>query len=121
MISTVFYSLINRYSDWITDYEVSDFRKYGDARSLVAKVKFVDNSALYIKDYLFADGSRKYSFHWQTVDGELLARWDNSPHHNHISTFPHHRHDQYNVLPSQAFTLAAVLECIVEDFQNRSS
>jgi hypothetical protein len=88
----VFYKLIEDYSDIIKDYEVFDLRKFGTASSLVAKIEFIDTSILYIKDYLFRDGKRKYSFQWQTSEGLLISRWDNSPHHDDISTFPHHRH-----------------------------
>jgi hypothetical protein len=40
----------------------------------------------------FSKTGRKYSFHWQKKSGEMISRWDNAPHHTHISTFPHHRH-----------------------------
>lgn len=88
----MFYKIIEEFSDIISDYAVFDFRKFGRASSLVAKIEFVDTSILHIKDYLFIDGKRKYSFNWQTKDGQLISRWDNSPHHNKVSTFPHHRH-----------------------------
>jgi len=90
----VFYKLVEEYSNIISDYSVSDFRRYGAASSLAAKIKFIDESILYIKDYLFIDGKRKYSYHWQTNKGHLISRWDNSPHHKNISTFSHHRHIQ---------------------------
>jgi hypothetical protein len=49
----VFYKLTGEYSNIISDYSVSDFRRYGSASSLVAKIEFIDGSILYIKDYLF--------------------------------------------------------------------
>jgi hypothetical protein len=33
-----------------------------------------------------------YSYHWQDSNGILRIRWDNSPHHRQIRTFPHHKH-----------------------------
>ena len=83
----MFYKVIEEYSDIITRVSVSDFRRYGSAVSLVAMVEFVNGSTLHIKDYLFLDGKRKYSYHWQDADSNLVSRWDNSPHHKNISEF----------------------------------
>ena len=33
-----------------------------------------------------------YSYHWQDSDGSLRIRWDNSPHHKNLRTFPDHKH-----------------------------
>jgi len=35
---------------------------------------------------------RKYSFHWQDADGELICRWDNVKHHMDLPNAPHHLH-----------------------------
>ncbi|UCH96904.1 MAG: hypothetical protein JSV88_08655 [Candidatus Aminicenantes bacterium] len=59
----MFYKIVEDYAEIICDYSVSVFRRYGNASSLVASIEFIDQSILYIKDYLFLDGSRKYSFH----------------------------------------------------------
>ncbi len=34
----------------------------------------------------------KYSFHWQDEVGIVKRRWDNAPHHLHLSNAPHHLH-----------------------------
>lgn len=69
----MFYSFIERYSETIADYEVKQFRRYGEACALVATIVFCDTSELHNKDYLFADATRKYSYHWQGGDGSLRA------------------------------------------------
>lgn len=33
-----------------------------------------------------------YRFHVRLTEGTCLFRYDNSPHHREISTFPHHKH-----------------------------
>jgi hypothetical protein len=33
-----------------------------------------------------------YVYHYQSQFGELIFRYDNTPHHNDLDTFPHHRH-----------------------------
>ena len=58
-------SLIESYSKVIDSYEIRRFRQYGGAYEFVAIIQFIDGSELYIRDYLFSEGERKYSFHWQ--------------------------------------------------------
>ena len=59
----------------------------------------------------FSDEIRKYSYHWQDLDKNLLIRWDTAPHHKHLSTFPHHKHDP-EPSPSDEITLEEVLQVI---------
>lgn len=92
----MFYNTVREFSDVVAGYNVSEYRRYGSAMAFVAKVEFIDGSVLFIKDYLFIDGKRKYSYHWQDKSGVLLSRWDNAPHHREIVTHPHHRHLKNN-------------------------
>lgn len=36
---------------------------------------------------------KKYRYHWQNRNGQVIMRWDNAPHHPEIESFPHHLHD----------------------------
>ncbi len=36
--------------------------------------------------------TKKYHFHWQNKNAELIMRWDNAPHHKGLKNFPHHIH-----------------------------
>jgi hypothetical protein len=108
----MFYNVVKEYTNIIVDYSVSRFEKFGSAVTLVAQIEFTDHSVLHIKDYLFVDGTRKYSYHWQDAYGQLRARWDNSPHHNHVVTFPHHKHEPGKVSPSYERNLRDILEVI---------
>src|SRR4030067_368066 len=108
----MFNNLIEDFSAIIVNYSVSEYRRYGSARSLVAVVEFKDKSFLHVKDYLFLDGKRKYSYHWQDANGNLITRWDNSPHHREIFTFPHHKHLPNGVVDSRERTIKDVLKII---------
>ena len=107
----MFYSIIRDFSEIVADYSVTTFQRLGNAYSLVAKVELKDNSVLYVKDYLFPDNKRKYSFHWQQADGTLIVRWDNSPHHQ-VSSFPHHKHLPNSIEVSNERTLRDIMEVI---------
>ncbi len=108
----MFYKLIEDLSDVIAGYSITEYKRYGSAVSLVASLQFKDGSSLYIKDYLFLNGKRKYSYHWQDTGGNLIARWDNSPHHKDISSFPHHKHLPEKVIPSKERTIKDVAKII---------
>lgn len=82
---------------------------------LVISAILIDDSRLEIRDYLFADGSRKYAYQWMEEDGALRRRWDNAPHWPAISTAPHHSHPSDNLSPEPSTVtnledLAAFLE-----------
>ena len=75
----------------VTSYTIQDFRRSDTAFYLNIKVMLVDDSELFVREYVDTS-HRKYSFHWQTQSGKLIVRWDNAPHFPQIATFPHHKH-----------------------------
>ena len=59
----------------------------------------------------------KYRYQLQQNNGALISRWDNAPHHPHISTFPDHRHDEREeVFSSQPMDIPRVLAEIIALF-----
>lgn len=109
----MFYNVIKDFPDLVVAYAVTKLEKFGSAVSLVAQLELSDHSILHIKDYLFGDGTRKYAYHWQDAAGQLRMRWDNSPHHHQIATFPHHAHAFPDVVTaSQARNLRDVSDVI---------
>ena len=98
-------SVIESYSAIVASYDVQRYRQYGDAHEFVAVIHFIDGSSLHIRDYVFADGERKYSFHWQDSTQRLICRWDNSEHH---------KHTQAEIQESAPMTIQKILEHISE-------
>ena len=101
----------------VKSFEILDF-KSGE-RFYFIKVKAVlkDDSQLHIKEYNSFD-SYLYSYHWQDVNGSLRIRWDNSPHHSDLGTFPDHKHSP-ELEESKEMSLEEVLKEIKENLQNR--
>lgn len=78
-------------------------------------------------DLYFADGSRlhfrelvefqvqvvrrMYSYHYQDADTALVFRYDDTPHHPGLSSFPHHKHasSETHVIPAAPPDLPSVL------------
>ena len=85
-------NLLKRYMPPVVDYQVELYEHESPLLRFKATVIFTDSSMLRIKEYRFADGSRKYAFQWETSDGNLKVRWDNAEHWPDVSTFPHHKH-----------------------------
>jgi hypothetical protein len=75
----VFLDIFARHQDIISSYDVLQFRMVGASYQFVAKVNLTNQTELHVKDYLFLDGSRKYSYHWQEAQGNCIVRWDNAP------------------------------------------
>jgi hypothetical protein len=75
------------------------------------KLTLVDNSILHVNEFL-SEETFKYSYHWQDKKEKLKVRWDNSPHHKEVSTFPHHMHMRKKVKASSIHNLEKVLAWI---------
>ncbi len=89
--------------------------------------KRTNRSGLIRGDLFLGDGSRlhfrelvnledqvvrlMYSYHYQDAAGQLIFRYDDTPHHTELNGFPHHKHirQEGNVAASEPPTLIEVL------------
>jgi len=101
-------SRLFEYSDIIADFDVLEYNADADKLHYKLKLSFIDGSLLFVKEYL-SGTERKYSFHWQNSSGEIMVRWDNSPYHKEVETFPHHKHIGNQVQSSKEPELNDVL------------
>jgi hypothetical protein len=60
------------------------------------RLRFWDSTLLRFHEELIERGvliaKLDYVYHHQTAEGQLIFRYDNSPHYPDIATFPHHKH-----------------------------
>ena len=81
---------------------------------LKGHVTIIDSSILEIA--LFAiesDGTLfldKYRLHYMNSAGQMLFRYDNSPHHPEIDSHPHHKHTPDKIGPSNIPSINDVLK-----------
>lgn len=88
-------------------------------KMLKIKGILIDHSQLILTE-IQTQKENKYSYHWQTDIGRLLARWDNSPHWEMLATFPHHKHlSNGRVEESIEVTVADVLTHIEKQIKKR--
>ncbi len=79
------------------------------------EVHFVDGSCLHFRELVEVQSNaticRMYSYHYQDADQTLVFRYDDTPHHPNLGTFPHHKHDgsESNILSAPAPGLTDVL------------
>jgi len=101
---------LREFSDIIEEVHVDRFVHVANTYELKAWMKIKDSSILNIKDYLFTDGTRKYAYHWQLLDGTLIRRWDNAPHWPDLAGAPHHCHKgNEDIEPSAPKDISSVL------------
>jgi hypothetical protein len=64
----------------------------------------------------------EYSFNARTEAGEFLFRYDNSPHHPELSSFPHHKHvpNEDRPQPSRQPLISLVVDEVLRVAAERS-
>jgi hypothetical protein len=110
--------LLSKYSPFINSFRITDYEHEGNSFRFKARIEFADNSTLFIKEYVFENNERKYSYHWVASAGNLICRWDNSDHWPNIHTFPHHKHIGENVFESTEISIDDILRIICDKLQH---
>ena len=106
--------ILEKYSEIIIKYDIVKFEVVGTSYNLVCQIELKDQTELFVRDYLFLDGTRTYSFHWQDTQNKCILRWGNAPHHQNVNTFPYHKHigNEEIIQESKPMSLGTVLEFI---------
>jgi len=65
---------------------------------LRARLLIFDGTMLEFSEYVQRSPDSRinvatYSYHWAEANGDLIRRWDNTPHFPDLPGFPHHIHD----------------------------
>jgi hypothetical protein len=98
-------------SDIIKKYSVDDIKLFSTGFYIKLEVELINKTKLYIREYS-DEIERKYSYHWQDKNNNLIIRWDNAPHYKNIITFPHHKHENNKIFPSYNITIKDILKTI---------
>ena len=110
----------------LTNPLVSSFRIIRERATLAdgnlrARLALSDGSLIEFSEYVqrLPTGQinvATYSYHWADVNGDLIQRWDNTPHFPDLPGFPHHVHDGRTgtVGPGQPTSIFAVLDQVAQ-------
>jgi hypothetical protein len=103
----------------VAEFRVRRHRATSIDAHIRARVTVADGSLLEFSEYVARDPNDElqvlvYSYHWESQEGVLITRWDNTPHFPRLNGFPNHIHDGHtnNVLPGQPMDICAVLDHI---------
>lgn len=112
--------ILEQFRHIITAVNVMSDRHEARLSELKIRCVLIDASVLVYADTILPRlEKRKYAFQWMNADGSLRVRWDNAPHHPHITTYPHHKRvgDEASIEASEEMSLDAVLRTIEELLQ----
>ena len=104
--------LLARHSDLIANVISADYRLRQRLAQYTAHLLLFDGSNLRISEVWIGGELVKYSYYWLDEANQLIAGWDNAPHHPEIETHPHHLHTSGNVHESDVRDLEAVLSLL---------
>jgi hypothetical protein len=97
-----------RKSPAVKQVQVLDLIDEATVKHLQCRAELADGSTLHVNESSLI-GKNKYSYHWQDTQNKLVVRWDNAPHHPHLASFPHHRHEGGTVYESPRVSIDEVL------------
>ena len=109
--------IFDAYSQLFRSWQVVRYEQEGETYMLQLTAILRDESRLEMRDYLFADGSRKYAYQWMEANGDLRQRWDNAPHWPNVATAPHHTH--VSEKPTPESSTVTNLEDLLRFIQDR--
>lgn len=95
----------------VKDFNILDLKQFNDGFYIKIKVDLINDSVVFIKEYVDTI-ERNYSYHWQDLDGNLIIRWDNAPHHKNIVTYPHHYHKNGKIFESYDIDYISIFKII---------
>jgi hypothetical protein len=102
-------------ADWFSTEEHVDYDV-----DLSSGVLFINGKVIFFNDTILeftesiTPDRHRYRYQYMNIDGSLIFRYDNVPHHREIATFPHHKHYPEKVIKSRSVNLRQVIEEIIE-------
>jgi hypothetical protein len=101
--------LLRRYSSIIVKAVSIEYHSREGVERYKAKYLLIDGSNLRVSEVWLDGQLEKYSYYWLDETNNLLAGWDNAPHHSDIKSHPHHLHAPSGVSESSVRQLEDVL------------
>ena len=80
---------------------------------LKGQITIIDSSTLEISIFATESSEKlsvhKYRLHYMNDDRQMVFRYDNSPHHPEIDSYPHHKHTPGEIRPSNIPSIQDIL------------
>ena len=99
-------------SAFVTDWICEEDARTTTTGFFKARITFVDDSQLEFREHINISSRSieryTYSFHYHK-NQKLIFRFDNTPHHPEVPSFPHHKHIATSIIQSNPPSLQDVL------------
>nr|MDO8080950.1 DUF6516 family protein [Candidatus Freyarchaeota archaeon] len=82
--------LLEKSEDVVLRIELIEEATRGLLYVIKAKIVFINDDSLYLREIRRGDELVAYSYYWFNSMGELIEGWDNAPHHKDVETYPNH-------------------------------
>ncbi len=79
------------------------------------EITFNGGYVLHIAEYVVTEPEfkrLKYRFHFQKSNGQMVVRWDNSPHHPEVESHPDHVHIGKKVRATHPMDIPQALDAV---------
>ena len=83
---------VEEFTDIVEAIEDLEIVERQAVSKLKAKLRLFDGSMLWAREVWVKEVIEAYSYYWLRPDETVIIGWDNAPHHQNVSTFPHHKH-----------------------------
>ncbi|NIA28476.1 MAG: hypothetical protein GWP06_01020 [Actinobacteria bacterium] len=99
-----------QFQEIISSIESQSYEQTKQFEIYKCRVTFLDGSNLRIFEKYDNKKLVYYSYYWLSAFNDLIIGWDRAPHHQDISSYPHHKHvgSQGDVTASAENNLTAV-------------
>ena len=103
---------VRTFTDIVECIETLEIVEREAVSRLKAKLRLFDGSMLWAREVWVKGVMEAYSYYWLRPDETVIIGWDNAPHHQSVSTFPHHKHIDDRIEESQEREMGQVLNFI---------
>mgnify|MGYP001286284607 CR=1 FL=1 len=112
--------ILEKFNDIVVETEFLNVTKIRDLIHYKCKVQLIDGSNLRISEKWHEHQLVQYSYYWLDDENSLIIGWDNAPHYNQISVYPHHKRIQHQTDVHDSFErdLKTILEFIRQKIGN---
>ncbi|MBN1486393.1 MAG: hypothetical protein JW981_02050 [Anaerolineae bacterium] len=102
-------------SPTVSTFDITLDKRAAHIGLIRGEIYFINKTQLYFRELVKVEVQivrHMYSYHYQNSDKELIFRYDDTPHHHNLKTFPHHKHScsESNVIEALPPTLDYVLQ-----------
>jgi len=112
MMEENFRKTVEEFTDIVEAIEDLEIVEREAVSKLKAKLRLFDGSMLWVREVWVKGVMEAYSYYWLRSDETMIIGWDNAPHHQSVSTFPHHKHIDDRIEESQEREMSQVLKFI---------